>query len=266
MRFNVANARSETDSEGCARGRLRPRPRRLWRRGPEARLRLVAAPELRRRQGLRERELRKLPHAAGGGRKGTAGPNLDQVKPSAERVVREVQNGGTGMPSFRGKLSAQQISDVARFVSGATGTATGIPAEFTPDDTKLEDCGAEPSENRCYEQAFANLAYEEGPEGRARRVPAAPDAEPDRGRELPPDRAHDRRRRPPPLQGKRRQGVRRRQQHLRLRLLPRAPPVEARGGQGKPGRRRSRARCATTPRSRRSRSTTTSATTGSVTA
>ena len=94
------------------------------------------------------------------GAKGTVGPNLDQVKPSAERVVREVKNGGTGMPSFRGKLSAQQISDVAQFVSGATGTATGIPAEFTPDDTKLGDCGAE---NRCYEQAFANLAYEEGP-------------------------------------------------------------------------------------------------------
>jgi hypothetical protein len=74
-----------------------------------------------------------------------------------------VENGGAGMPSFRGKLSPQQISDVAQFVSVATGAATGIPAEFRPDDTKLEDCGAAPSQNRCYEQAFANLAYNDGP-------------------------------------------------------------------------------------------------------
>jgi hypothetical protein len=35
-----------------------------------------------------------------------------------------------------------------------------IAGTFTPDDTKLEDCGADP---RCLEQAFGNLAYTAGP-------------------------------------------------------------------------------------------------------
>jgi mono/diheme cytochrome c family protein len=95
--------------------------------------------------------------------KGTLGPNLDQLRPSAERVVRQVRNGGAGMPSFRGKLSDRQISDVADFVAAATRRAAGIPAGFKPDGTKLEDCPTAASENRCYEQAFANLAYEDGP-------------------------------------------------------------------------------------------------------
>ena len=110
----------------------------------------------------------------GAGAKGTLGPNLDQLRPSADRVARQVENGGVGMPSFRGKLSDRQISDVADFVSAATRTAAGIPAGFKPDGTKLEDCEGAESKNRCYEQAFANIAYEEGPGGRARRVPAAP--------------------------------------------------------------------------------------------
>jgi mono/diheme cytochrome c family protein len=95
--------------------------------------------------------------------KGTLGPNLDQLRPSADRVVRQVKNGGVGMPPFRGKLSDRQISDVADFVSAATRTAAGIPAGFKPDGTKLEDCEAAVPKNRCYEQAFANIAYEEGP-------------------------------------------------------------------------------------------------------
>jgi cytochrome c553 len=95
--------------------------------------------------------------------KGTIGPNLDQLRPSADRVARQVKTGGAGMPSFRRKLSDGQISDVAEFVSAATRTAAGIPAGFKPDGTKLEDCKAAQSKNRCYEQAFANLAYEEGP-------------------------------------------------------------------------------------------------------
>ena len=94
---------------------------------------------------------------------GTVGPNLDQLRPSADRVARQVKNGGVGMPSFRGKLSDRQISEVADFVSAAARTAAGIPAGFEPDGTKLEDCEAAASKNRCYEQAFANIAYEEGP-------------------------------------------------------------------------------------------------------
>ena len=97
------------------------------------------------------------------GTKGTLGPNLDQLRPSAERVARQVVKGGVGMPSFRDKLSARQISDVANFVSAAARTAAGIPAGFKPDNTKIEDCAAKAGVDRCYEQAFANVAYEKGP-------------------------------------------------------------------------------------------------------
>jgi mono/diheme cytochrome c family protein len=93
------------------------------------------------------------------GSAGTVGPNLDQLKPTADKVASQVRSGGNGMPSFAGQLSATEIQQVADYVAAATRTATGIPAGFTPDDTKVEDC----ADNRCYEQAFANVAYEKGP-------------------------------------------------------------------------------------------------------
>lgn len=54
------------------------------------------------------------------GATGTVGPNLDQLKPDAARVARQVTNGGAVMPSFKGKLSAKQIQDVAAYVASAT--------------------------------------------------------------------------------------------------------------------------------------------------
>jgi mono/diheme cytochrome c family protein len=53
--------------------------------------------------------------------KGTVGPNLDQLQPSAALVTKQVNNGGGVMPSFKGKLSAQQIKDVADYVSSVAG-------------------------------------------------------------------------------------------------------------------------------------------------
>src|SRR5438093_13069117 len=47
---------------------------------------------------------------------GTVGPNLDQLRPDAQQVERQVRNGGGGMPSFRNKLSQIEISQVAEFV------------------------------------------------------------------------------------------------------------------------------------------------------
>jgi mono/diheme cytochrome c family protein len=97
--------------------------------------------------------------------KGTLGPNLDQLKPDAEKVSRQVRNGGVGMPSFSKKLSAKEIQDVAEFVSTATRSATGggsVAAGFKPDNTKLSDCTSQ-SDFRCYEQAFANISYKDGP-------------------------------------------------------------------------------------------------------
>lgn len=53
---------------------------------------------------------------------GNVGPNLDMAKPDAALVVSRVTNGQGGMPSFRGKLSAREIDDVAAYVSQRAGT------------------------------------------------------------------------------------------------------------------------------------------------
>ena len=52
---------------------------------------------------------------------GTIGPNLDQLKPAQPIVERQVTNGGAVMPAFKGKLSAAQITAVAKYVSSVAG-------------------------------------------------------------------------------------------------------------------------------------------------
>jgi mono/diheme cytochrome c family protein len=94
---------------------------------------------------------------------GQIGPNLDQLKPSFAAVVRQVTYGGAGMPSFRGKLTAQQIQDVAAYVAGsaaASGTAA-TAARFKPSGTTLQSCKTD--DQACYQQAFGNVAYHQGP-------------------------------------------------------------------------------------------------------
>ena len=54
---------------------------------------------------------------ADAGASGTVGPNLDAVKPSNDKVVAQVTNGGGVMPPFKDTLSKQQIKDVAAYVS-----------------------------------------------------------------------------------------------------------------------------------------------------
>jgi mono/diheme cytochrome c family protein len=51
---------------------------------------------------------------------GNVGPNLDQAKPSIERVVTRVTKGQGAMPPFAGQLTAQQIADVAAYVVKST--------------------------------------------------------------------------------------------------------------------------------------------------
>jgi len=53
---------------------------------------------------------------------GTVGPNLDDVKPPDALVVDRVTNGKGVMPSFKGRLTPQQIADVAAFVSQSAGS------------------------------------------------------------------------------------------------------------------------------------------------
>jgi len=52
---------------------------------------------------------------------GTVGPNLDQAKPDYRLVTARVTLGKNVMPSFKDKLTAQQIADVAAYVVKSTG-------------------------------------------------------------------------------------------------------------------------------------------------
>ena len=53
------------------------------------------------------------------GSSGSVGPNLDDAAPSFDAVVSQVTNGGGAMPAFEDELTAQEIRDVAAFVSGS---------------------------------------------------------------------------------------------------------------------------------------------------
>jgi mono/diheme cytochrome c family protein len=55
------------------------------------------------------------------GSTGTVGPNLDQAKPPESLVVDRVTNGKGAMPSFKGKLTPDQIQAVAKYVSSVAG-------------------------------------------------------------------------------------------------------------------------------------------------
>jgi cytochrome c553 len=92
---------------------------------------------------------------------GQIGPNLDQAKPSYDAVVRQVSNGGGGMPSFSGRLSTGQIRDVASFVAASTKNNSAALTAFHPNHAKLSDCHGDYG---CYKQAFGNIAYYDGPE------------------------------------------------------------------------------------------------------
>ena len=59
---------------------------------------------------------------ADAGASGTIGPNLDATKPSVELAVERVTNGAGAMPSFADTLSAEQIQEVATYVSAAAGS------------------------------------------------------------------------------------------------------------------------------------------------
>ena len=65
---------------------------------------------------------RRGPHAVTAiatGRGGNGGPDLTTI-PSAKNaktVANQVENGGGGMPAFKGQLTAKQISDVTAYVT-----------------------------------------------------------------------------------------------------------------------------------------------------
>lgn len=53
---------------------------------------------------------------------GTAGPDLDALKPTEPQVDAQVTHGGEGMPSYRSRLTPAQIKTIAQYVSSS---ATG---------------------------------------------------------------------------------------------------------------------------------------------
>jgi cytochrome c6 len=58
---------------------------------------------------------------ADAGTSGTIGPNLDDSQPPVELAVDRVTNGQGAMPSFSDTLTAEQIQEVATYVSAAAG-------------------------------------------------------------------------------------------------------------------------------------------------
>lgn len=57
---------------------------------------------------------------ADAGAAGVVGPNLDETKPTVERVTTIVTNGQGAMPAFKGQLSDEQIANVAAYIASAT--------------------------------------------------------------------------------------------------------------------------------------------------
>jgi mono/diheme cytochrome c family protein len=58
---------------------------------------------------------------ADAGASGSVGPNLDEARPSKDRVASIVSNGGIVMPSFRNRLSRDEIEAIATYVSSVAG-------------------------------------------------------------------------------------------------------------------------------------------------
>lgn len=51
---------------------------------------------------------------------GAIGPDLDDLQPSKEQIRAVLRDGSGAMPSFEGKLSAEQIDAVVAYVFAAT--------------------------------------------------------------------------------------------------------------------------------------------------
>jgi hypothetical protein len=99
------------------------------------------------------------------GSTGSVGPSLDDSNATFEQAVKQITDGGGGMPAFKGDLSEAEIDAVARFVTeGDGGSSTGdgggrsAVGPFRPDSTRLEGC----LDAECRRQAFGNIAYREG--------------------------------------------------------------------------------------------------------
>jgi cbb3-type cytochrome c oxidase subunit III len=57
---------------------------------------------------------------ADAGTSGTIGPNLDQAKPTLQKAITQITNGGGGMPAFKGQLTEPQIRALAQYLVRVT--------------------------------------------------------------------------------------------------------------------------------------------------
>jgi mono/diheme cytochrome c family protein len=57
---------------------------------------------------------------ADAGTTGKIGPNLDQAKPSLQKAITQITNGGGGMPPFKGQLTDEQIRTLAEYIVRVT--------------------------------------------------------------------------------------------------------------------------------------------------
>jgi cbb3-type cytochrome c oxidase subunit III len=58
---------------------------------------------------------------ADAGATGEIGPNLDEAKPPLQEAIRQIRNGGGGMPPFKDQLTEQQIRALAQYVVRVAG-------------------------------------------------------------------------------------------------------------------------------------------------
>ena len=119
------------------------------------------------------------------GATGKVGPNLDELRPNQQAVARQVRTAATGC-LVRGQADPAEINQVAAFVSTAAGTGRAGKISFEPNDQKVDDC----QDTTCYEQAFGNLAYDEGPKAALQKL-AQLSSTTARRSGLPPDRTQD---------------------------------------------------------------------------
>ena len=100
---------------------------------------------------------------ADAGASAKVGPDLDRLRPTVSRIVRQVKHGGRGMPAFEKKLSESEIVAVAQYVDGVAGRGAEQAAAFESDDTTVESCRSRQTQE-CWEQALGNLVIADGPE------------------------------------------------------------------------------------------------------
>ena len=138
---------------------------RSWR--PAAAGRAAAPSAQARRRGqqvFRGRRLRRLPFARRRGSKGTVGPNLDALQPSADLVERAGarrwrRHARRSSPSSTRPRSRPSPTTSPRRRTGPSRPRT---TPSSPTTSPSRDCEKR-LDASCYEQAFGNLAYERGP-------------------------------------------------------------------------------------------------------